>query len=173
MSGSVVVTDELWSKIKDVLARRFPVCRDCADECGTCPNSGLPCDLNAAVKNPSPAQAGEAVAWRWRSRSFTSGDWLPWDASTKKPPYESNAHYQIEPLFRPPLAPEQPGEAWAVVGPDGTLNVESGWTTEELAWRGYALNHDIAGLRWKQWLLDEGYTCCQVTITPAIEGSAK
>lgn len=46
----VMVPFDLWKNIRDVLYRRFPRCRDCADENGTCPASGLPCDLDEAIK---------------------------------------------------------------------------------------------------------------------------
>lgn len=56
----------------EVLNRRpRPMCRDCADENGTCPGSGLPCDMSAVIRNaraslttPSKEPAG-AVATIW------------------------------------------------------------------------------------------------------------
>jgi hypothetical protein len=38
----------LLDKVQQVLTRRFPRCRECADNDGICPDSGLPCDLGAA-----------------------------------------------------------------------------------------------------------------------------
>src|SRR5665811_61373 len=35
---------ECIRQLSDVFARRFPVCRDCADEAGICPHSTLPCE---------------------------------------------------------------------------------------------------------------------------------
>lgn len=50
---SPMVTEEEIARIKafldkahEVLIRRFPRCRDCADDGPTCPQSGLPCDLD-------------------------------------------------------------------------------------------------------------------------------
>lgn len=56
---------KLLDKVRDVLARRFPRCRDCADFNGTCPQSGLPCDLTkefTSIKTllAPPPQAAEA-----------------------------------------------------------------------------------------------------------------
>lgn len=50
-SGDQMEVVAFLDKVHDVLARRFPFCRDCADEDGTCPSSGLPCDLQAAFDN--------------------------------------------------------------------------------------------------------------------------
>lgn len=51
----------------EILDRRpRPLCRDCADENGTCPTSGLPCDMgkciaDARAATPQPAQVAEPV----------------------------------------------------------------------------------------------------------------
>jgi hypothetical protein len=37
--------DELIDLVRVVLGRRFPRCRECADNDGTCPHSSLPCDV--------------------------------------------------------------------------------------------------------------------------------
>lgn len=41
--------------VRSVLARRFPRCRDCADDGPICPSSGLPCDLDKAFREVSRA----------------------------------------------------------------------------------------------------------------------
>jgi hypothetical protein len=43
-----------WRKIVDAVIGPTPMCRDCADEDGTCPASGEPCDPT------------EQVIWRYR-----------------------------------------------------------------------------------------------------------
>lgn len=41
-----------------ILSRRpRPMCRDCADENGTCPGTGLPCDIPAVIANARAALA--------------------------------------------------------------------------------------------------------------------
>ena len=45
----------------EILNRRpRPMCRDCADENGTCPGSGLPCDMVAVIRDARAALAGAA-----------------------------------------------------------------------------------------------------------------
>ncbi len=47
----------------EILNRRpRPVCRDCADENGTCPGSGLPCDMLAVIRNARFALAAPTAA---------------------------------------------------------------------------------------------------------------
>jgi hypothetical protein len=42
----------------EILDRRpRPMCRDCADEDGTCPSSGLPCDMRATIRDARAALA--------------------------------------------------------------------------------------------------------------------
>lgn len=47
-TGDVGTRIKLLDKVQEVLERRFPMCRDCADNDGTCEGNGLPCDLTAA-----------------------------------------------------------------------------------------------------------------------------
>ena len=54
-ASQAAMTDAFLMKVRDVLARRFPRCHDCADHDGTCPSSGLPCDLDAAFAAVAPA----------------------------------------------------------------------------------------------------------------------
>lgn len=47
----------------EILDRRpRPMCRDCADEDGTCPSSGLPCDMGATIRNARDALATHPAA---------------------------------------------------------------------------------------------------------------
>ena len=66
---------EAWQPIAtaidalEILNRRpRPMCRDCADENGTCPSSGLPCDMSAVIRNARNALAAPA------SREQESGE---------------------------------------------------------------------------------------------------
>lgn len=45
--------NKFLATVRDVLSRRFPFCRDCADDGPVCPNSGLPCDLASEFANLS------------------------------------------------------------------------------------------------------------------------
>ena len=56
--GYVKLKTEWWEKLKDVFSRRFPRCRDCADEAGVCPHSGLPCEFDSMLL-PTAAAAKE------------------------------------------------------------------------------------------------------------------
>lgn len=47
----------------EILDRRpRPMCRDCADENGTCPSSGLPCDMSAVIRGARAAAKSAAPA---------------------------------------------------------------------------------------------------------------
>lgn len=60
----------------EILNRRpRPMCRDCADENGTCPSSGLPCDIGAVIRDAraaltTAARAAEPVAYMVRHKSL-------------------------------------------------------------------------------------------------------
>src|SRR5690349_5739930 len=63
----------LLDKVEQVLSRRFPICRDCADNDGICENSGLPCDLRAAFDDLRAALSAASLV---RSQQ-DQPDWPP------------------------------------------------------------------------------------------------
>ena len=57
-ADTVSVSASSWAKLREVFARRFPRCRDCADEAGVCPHSGLPCEFDSMLL---PTAAADTV----------------------------------------------------------------------------------------------------------------
>jgi hypothetical protein len=55
-AGAVSLSAESWAKLCKVFARRFPRCRDCADENGVCPHSGLPCEFDSMLLSSTPPE---------------------------------------------------------------------------------------------------------------------
>jgi hypothetical protein len=60
LEGQLAEARVFLSKVQEVLSRRFPRCHDCADFDGTCPSSGLPCDLWSAFGNVRAALTSAA-----------------------------------------------------------------------------------------------------------------
>lgn len=58
-ADTVSVSASSWAKLREVFARRFPRCRDCADEAGVCPHSGLPCEFDSMLL---PTAAADTVS---------------------------------------------------------------------------------------------------------------
>jgi hypothetical protein len=89
------------AKVYEVLCRRFPRCRECADEAGTCPDSGLPCDLTAAFSEVLAAiRDPSGKLWSERAREAADGWTEAFELATGWQDRAQKAEAQIAALTR-------------------------------------------------------------------------